>query len=424
MPDRLPKVLLAAPGSGDAFYCGNCARDSAQAAALLRAGCDACVMPLYLPKCGAGAQESPLFFPAPSAYAAHRFFGGRTVPRALEKILDSAAAVKMASAMSAAGSASGMADMTISMIEGSGGHFERQAAKIARWVDACGRPDVAHISSSLMLGLAKFFKTRLGIPTVCSVQDEESWIDAMPEGARAAAWRAMERNFEFADLIVSPSDFYAQKLRARMPETAGKIRVAYPCAPQEATLCALPETPAVGFLFRACPESGLDILAGAFSILKASGKFGSLRLKIAGGSAAADFSFVRKIRRMLRPVEGSVDWAGPFLPGSVQEFFRSVSAVCVPVRFEEAAGMYLCEAFARGRPAAAPDTGSFPEIGGGACEFCRGNTPEALASAIGRLFSDEGLFKRRAAEAVRLAKTRYSPEAHAEALISVYREIA
>ncbi|MCC8197151.1 MAG: hypothetical protein LIP06_00850 [Tannerellaceae bacterium] len=73
------KILFIIPGSGDAFYCGNCFRDNLQASALRKAGHDVIIMPLYLPFTDASFQaDTPLFF------SSDRFLYGTTFLRKKE----------------------------------------------------------------------------------------------------------------------------------------------------------------------------------------------------------------------------------------------------------------------------------------------------------------------------------------------------
>ncbi|MDR3268097.1 MAG: glycosyltransferase, partial [Tannerella sp.] len=91
-----------------------------------------------------------------------------------------------------------------------------------------------------------------------------------------------------------------------------------------------------------------------------------------------------------------------------------------PIRFEEGVGLYLCEAFAAGRPAIEPDTGSFREITGDAGILYSPNSPEALADAIARLFNTEGLWKECCNNALQLSASRYNETVQAGELCRIY----
>ncbi|MDR3219490.1 MAG: glycosyltransferase, partial [Dysgonamonadaceae bacterium] len=91
-----------------------------------------------------------------------------------------------------------------------------------------------------------------------------------------------------------------------------------------------------------------------------------------------------------------------------------------PIRFEEGVGLYLCEAFAAGRPAIEPDTGSFREITGDAGILYSPNSPEALADAIARLFNTDGLWEECCNHALHFSASRYNETVQAEELCRIY----
>jgi len=174
------KILFILPGSGDSFYCSNCFRDSLQASALRKAGHDVVIMPLYLPLKQASFQgDVPLFFPATNYFLEQKIFGNRRMPSWMKRMLGSDALLDMASSLSGTTSAEGMEGMTLSMIEGEGVAFEENVRQLTEWVRQAEKPDVIQLSSSLLLGIAKELKKETNIPIVCSLQDEEVWIDSL-----------------------------------------------------------------------------------------------------------------------------------------------------------------------------------------------------------------------------------------------------
>ena len=96
-----------------------------------------------------------------------------------------------------------------------------------------------------------------------------------------------------------------------------------------------------------------------------------------------DKSFLRQVRKKLQPyaddvfVEESYSWeqhAG---------FYSKITVLSVPLRFSEGIGLYLCEAFADGRPAVEPSSGSFPEIvGQGGLTFSVGKRKISVTSSL------------------------------------------
>ena len=104
-------------------------------------------------------------------------------------------------------------------------------------------------------------------------------------------------------------------------------------------------------------------------------------------------------------------------------FYQQVSLLSVPLRFEEGVGLYLCEAFAAGRPVVEPATGSFPEIVGKAGLLYSPNEAAPLAEALEQLLPDPQQMAQCRAEALHLSESRYSEVALAQQLVQLYQSL-
>ncbi|MCL2502286.1 MAG: glycosyltransferase family 4 protein [Bacteroidales bacterium] len=417
------KILLIVPGSGDAFYCGNCFRDHLYAQALRQAGHEVLIMPLYLPLtdtafCG----DTPLFFPAASYYVSQKFFGKGNLPRIFEKILDAPSVLRMASSLSGTTSAKGMEHMTLSMIQGDDRYFAKQAHKIIDWMERHERPDIIHLSSSMLIGIAKAIKSRIHIPIVCSLQDEEIWIDKLDGQYAGQAWESIKQNLNYVDRFIASSEFYRAAALHKIPEI-GQIEVVYPGVDISRYASAhYPETPTIGFYYRMSHENGLDILAQSFVQLKNENAVPRLKLKIGGGHTRENNRFLHRIRNLLKPYARDVLWSTHYTLEEHSDFYRDISLICVPLRFNEAIGLYLCEAFAAGRPAVAPDTGSFSETIENAGLLYAPNNSEQLAKALKQMLTEPASYEQYAQNALDLSRQRYNHELSAQKLGDIYSQ--
>jgi len=415
------KILLIIPGSGDKFYCSNCFRDNLYAQALRNAEQDVVVMPLYLPLTDKLFRaDSPLFFPATSYYVAQKYFGKGEMPAVFEKILDSPSILRLASSFSGTTSAKGMEQMTLSMIQGSDRHFAKQTEKLIDWIVNHDRPDVIHLSSSMLIGIAKAIKNRIDIPVVCSLQDEEIWIDNLDKKYAEEAWKSIGKNSKYIDRFIASSEFYRAAALAKTPEIKEIERV-YPGVNIEKYKSQdYPQEPTIGFFYRMSYENGLDILAQAFVKLKKENAIPDLKMKIGGGYTRENKHFVSRIRNILQPFQQDVIWLNHYSLDEHPSFYRDVSLICTPLRFNEAVGLYLCEAFAAGRPAVAPDTGSFSEIAGNAGVLYSPNNSEQLAEALRKILTDSVLYEKCKENALLLSRERYSDAIAAANLLKIY----
>ena len=416
------KILLIIPGSGDSFYCGNCFRDNLYAQALRRVGQEVVIMPLYLPLTDQSfCADTPLFFPATSYYVAQKYFGKGKMPRVFEKILDNPSILRLASSLSGTTSAKGMEQMTLSMIKGDDKNFAKQTGKLMDWIVNHDRPDLIHLSSSLLIGIAKAIKSQIDIPVVCSLQDEEIWVDSLENQYAREAWDAIGRNAQFIDRFIASSEFYKSVVLNKIPEITA-IDVVYPGVNIEKYHSLYyPEEPTIGFFYRMNYENGLDILAQAFVKLKSEEAIPGLKLKIGGGYTRENKSFVQRIQAILRPYANDVIWSAHYTLDEHAAFYKDISLICAPIRFNEAFGLYLSEAFAAGRPAVVPDTGSFSEIVGNAGLLYSPNDSEHLAEALKQTLTNLVLYENCKTKALQLSHERYNDTITAENLLTSYR---
>jgi glycosyltransferase involved in cell wall biosynthesis len=421
------KILFIVPGAGDSFYCGNCFRDSLHAHALRQSGHEVTVMPLYLPlKDASFTGDTPLFFPAVSLFVAQKYFRKRNMPRWMEKFLNSDFSLNMAASFSGTTSSGGLEDMTLSMITGDGSVFRRQAAPLIEWIKKEPQlPDVIHLSSSLIIGIAKTIRREMpDIPLVCSLQDEEIWIDCLDSADAGAAWNGIAENSRYIDSFVASSNFYRQAAGKRLP-VLSRTEVVYPGVETgKYASGTYPGQPVVGFFYRMNEANGLDILAEAFAKLKRNNSVKGLQLRIGGGYTSQDRPFLKHVRRILAPFAADVEWMNSYSPAMHAGFYKGISAISVPLRFDEGVGLYLCEAFAAGRPAIEPDTGSFREITGEAGILYSPNSPGALADAINTLFTADGRWDNCCRHALKLSASRYSETVQAERLYEIYAKLS
>ena len=437
------KILFIVPGSGDSFYCGNCFRDNLQANALRDAGHEVVIMPLYLPLKDQSFQaDTPLFFPATSYFLSQKYFKKRSLPRLLDKAVNSDFMLNIAASFSGSTTSEGLESMTLSMIYGDDQAFRQQSDNLIDWMKKYERPDIVHLSSTLVIGIAKAIKKEIDIPIVCSLQDEEVWIDKLEKKYADIAWRGILESVQYIDHFVTTSDCYKRMIINRFhqindvgsgcPEvdaaTSSKfikwdaiISVVYAGVDIAKYACKeYPSAPVIGFFYRMNEENGLGILVDAFISLKQKGGFDNLRLRIGGGYTSSDKKFLNKIRKKLMPYKATVDWCETYGLSEHTNFYKEITAICVPLTFDESIGLYLCEAFAAGRPAIEPATGSFREIVGDAGIIYETNTSDSLANAIELLLTDKILHAQCREEALLLSATRYNKKTLADELCKIY----
>lgn len=419
------KILFITPGSGDGYYCGNCFRDNLQAQALRRAGHDVVMIPLYLPLKHIGGLQgnAPLFFPATTYYVGQKFFENHKMPGWLKCLLGSDRILDLASVMSGTTSSAGMEGMTLSMMEGEGKTFKEHVIQLIAWVKDVEHPDVIQLSSSLLIGIAKAMKQAVNIPIVCSLQDEEVWIDGLKPEYISKAWQSVIDNASYIDSFITTSEYYRQVVKDKLPSLR-KVEVIYPGVNvKQYYTDEWPADPTIGFFYRMNELDGLDILADAFVLLKKKNAVPRLKLRIGGGYMSPDKSFMAKVKKTLLPYKSDVIIEEDYTWKHHADFYKQISVLSVPLRFQEGVGLYLLEAFAAGRPVVEPATGSFEEIVGDAGLLYEPNEPKALADALEKLLTDSLLFRQCSNQALMLAQEKYRDEIMAKKIIELYIKI-
>ncbi|MEX0982622.1 MAG: glycosyltransferase family 4 protein [Bacteroidales bacterium] len=426
------KILHIIPGSGGSFYCGNCLRDSKFIEALRASEHEVIKLPMYLPLFADEhdlSGEIPVFYGAISIYLKQQYPVFRKAPAWVDNLLNSKPMLKMAAKFAGSTRAKGLEEMTISMLMGEEGQQKEELDKMIEWLSGHCKPDVIHLSNALLVGLAHRLSESMKVPVVCSLQDEDQWVDVMKPSSQEKVWNLMAERAEHVSSFIAVSDYYAAEMKRLLHIPEKKLSTVhigvYPgdyefAAPSE-------KRRSIGYVSRMCYELGLDILVDAFILLKKDREFDDVELHITGGSTGDDRKFIKSQKSKIHKhgLSGKVKFHGDFEEKGLREFFREVSVLSVPVRKGEAFGIYLLESMASGIPIVQPALGAFPEIvrrSGGGVTY-EPNTPEALALELKKLLSDPHKMNELAARGREGVEKHYHVEGQVQKMMEVYQAV-
>jgi glycosyltransferase involved in cell wall biosynthesis len=344
-------------------------RDSALVQALLRADVDAVMVPMYLPMFTDGdpvQDHTPVFFGGINVWLQQQFSLFRKTPRWLDRLFDSKWMLKRAAKMEGTTSAAGLGAMTLSMLEGTAGNQRKEVARLVEWLSEHEKPDVVHISNALLIGLAAEIKAALDVPVICSLQDEDGWLDAIDAPYDQRCWDAIRARVGDVDRFVAVSDWFADRMSKRLSIPREKMDVVHIGIDltgfESASLDFDP--PVLGYLSRMNTAQGLDRLVDAFIELKNVPGLENMKLCATGGLVGDDRKCVAKLQKRLAKLGLAKD--AEFMEDFSREqrlaFLKSLSVLCVPVEQGEAFGTYIIEALAAGVPVVQPNAGAFPEL--------------------------------------------------------------
>jgi glycosyltransferase involved in cell wall biosynthesis len=361
------KIAYLLPGSGGSFYCGNCTRDKFLTQSLKRAGNDILMIPMYLPltidDCEA---DSPIFYGAVNIYLEQISPIFKFLPKWAKKLLDSEKILRFAAKQSGSTSASGNEAMTISMLRGEHGKQAHDLDILINWLKEHEKPDVVHLSNALLSGLAAKLKKELGCKVICTLQDEDEWVDDMHEPYCTETWKIISENAEHIDSFIAVSQYYANLMHSKLTIPSEKIKVVYNSLGDDLIRKNQHSTDfhTIGYMSKINSHFGADILFEAFAELKKESQFSKLKLKYTGGYTDDYKSIISEIKHKakLQNIENDIEFFEDLSYEGKKNFLDSISLFCVPSRRKEAFGMHILEAFAAEVPVVMPEIGAYPEL--------------------------------------------------------------
>ena len=412
------RIVQLTPGTGS-FYCGTCLRDNALVVELRRQGHEALLAPLYLPMMldeDHASPDSPLFYGGVNVYLQQKSALFRKTPRSVDRLLDAAPVLKLAARQAEMTQAADVGDLMVSTLRGETGRQAKELDRLVEWLADEIQPEVVCLSNALLVGLARQIKAATGAAVVCTLQGEDSYLDAMTEPSRQQSWEALIERCADVDAFLAVSHYYADEMGRRAQLPAERVHVVYNGISLEGygPAPSPPDPPAIGYLARMCPAKGLHTLVEAYIQLRHRDRVQKLQLRVAGSCTRADEAFVAQLQQRLEEAGLLAD--AEFRKNVDRDekitFLQSLSALSVPATYGESFGLYVIEALAAGVPVVQPRSGAFPELieatGGGL--LCEPDDASDLAQKLETLLLDPDRSRAMGAAGRQAVQQRFSVE--------------
>jgi glycosyltransferase involved in cell wall biosynthesis len=429
------RIVHITAGAGGRL-CGSCLHDNTLVRALVARGCDAMLVPAYVPTTTdeENVAQDRVVMGGVNVWLQEHLPLFRHTPRFVDRLLDAPPLLRWLSSRTGATRPADLGPLTISTVRGERGRQRKEVEKLAGWLAADVRPDVVHLSNALLIGLARRIREATGARIVCSLSGEDVFIDAIPEPHRSEIWGLLRERAADVDAFVALNHFFAGFMAERLALPLNRIEViphgvdpaGFPSAPPD--LAARRRSRGgrlvVGMLARGCREKGLDQLVRALPLLASR----DVEIVAAGAVVDAERDYVTSCLTLARDL-GVADrfrWLGQIdRPGKLA-FLGSIDLFTMPTVHPEAKGLPVIEAMAAGLPVVAPRHGTFPELldGERAGLLHAAGDPTDLARVIAAVFADEVLATRLARHGRTLVERRHTADRMAAAHDTLYRSLA
>lgn len=434
------KIVYLVAGAGG-MYCGACLHGNTLAAAVHQAGHEVLVAPAYTPVLTdeEAAPAGKIFFGGINVYLQQKWSLFRRMPWRIDRLLDQPGLLRWIGKFGPSTRPEELGALAVSMLRGQEGRQRKELDKLLAWLEGKVRPDVVHLSTVMLAGVAGEIVRRLEARVVGTLAGEDLFIEQMPEPHRAEARALLAKRCAQLTALVALNDYYAEFMAGYLGLGRERIRVIRPGvnlsghrSPGELR----PSGPAthrasgkvtIGYLARVCPEKGLHLLAEAFDLLAHDDRLPPTRLVAAGYLSPADRPYLAAIQNQLdeRGLADRFQYAGAVDRAAKIALLDTFDVMCVPTVYPESKGLSVLEAWANGVPVVLPDHGAFPEMiadtGGGL--LARPRDAGALADALRRLILDP----QQAAECGRRAQQavhqRYHAERMAQETVALYETL-
>jgi glycosyltransferase involved in cell wall biosynthesis len=380
------------------MYCGSCLHDNTLAAALLDLGEDVLLTPTYTPIRTDEADVSirRVFFGGINVYLQQKFALFRHTPWWLDQLLDNPALLDRVSQRGVSIHPAELGDMTVSMLRGEAGHQRKEVEKLVDWLINEVRPDVVHLSNSMMIGMARLIKEHCGPPVICQLSGEDLFLEKLVAPHYDQARALLRERAESVDAFVAMNRYYADFMADYLAVDRNRVHV----IPHGLKLDGhgrriekqAHEPRVIGYLARICEDKGLHLLVEAAERLSSRNDLPPFVVRAAGYLGAADRPYFESLEKRIAagPLAGRFEYIGePDRAGKI-DFLQSLDVFSVPTVYRESKGLPALEAMANAVPVVLPDHGSFSEMiadtGGGL--LCRPHDPADLAAKLADLLND------------------------------------
>ena len=365
---RIAYITAGAAG----MYCGSCLHDNTLAAALLELGEDVLLVPTY----------TPLRTDEPNVSIDRVFFGGinvylqeklplfRHTPWWFDRLLDQPGPARASVAAGRQRRSDAAGRLTVSMLRGEAGHQRKEIEKLVHWLLTRVRPDVVHLSNSMLIGMARMIRERGGPPVVCQLSGEDLFLEKLPPPYYDRGPAHLRERAADVDAFVAINRYYADFMADYLAVDRDRVHV----IPHGLKLDGHGQRGSRSAARRAArrrlpgPRSATtrDCIswskpASCWRRVSMCRRSSCARPAISG---EGDRPYLDDSSRQIAagPLAGRFEYLGELDRQQKIAFLQSLDVFSMPTVYRESKGLPALEALANAVPVVLPDHGSFSEM--------------------------------------------------------------
>ena len=426
------RITYITAGAGG-MYCGSCIRDNTLATALMAAGHDVLLLPLYTPlrTDEHNVSSDRVFYGGISVYLEQYVSLFRHTPWLLDRLWESPWLLRAVADRAVQTDPQELGELTVSVLEGQNGHQAKEIRKLVHWLRGQPRPDVIDISNSMLIALARPLKEALGVPICCTLQGEDVFLSQLGTPLLGRTRQLISESAVHVDRFLAVSDYCAARMSRFLGFPGGKLDVV-PLGIQVAGYDHQPRPVRSGFTVghfgRVAPEKGLHVLCEAYRRLREAGKLEGGSIRVAGYLSVGHAKYLESILEQVRQwgLEGEVTYHGQLDRAGKVEFLNSLDVLAIPAAYDDPKGLPLLEAMACGVPTVVPRRGTYTEFvertGGGV--LVPPDDIDAFTAALDTLASDPILRDQLGQRGAAGVREHYTAEVMAARVLDVYAAVA
>lgn len=422
---RIAYITAGAAG----MYCGSCLHDNTLAAALIRLGWDALLIPTYTPirTDEKDVSQKRVFFGGINVYLQQKCSLFRYTPWFVDRLLDLPRLLRWVSRFAVRTRAEDLGELTLSMLQGEHGRQRKELAKLVAWLEQDIKPDIIHLTNAILAGVVPELKRRLKVPILCSLQGDDIFTESLPESFKKRCLALIQERCREIDGFIATSHYYADFMARYFAIPRQKIDVIWPglnLTGHGGERSSTPQPFTVGYFARICPEKGLHNLVDAYIALRRMPGTPPCRLRASGWLGANYRTYLEEQQKKLADAGLLDEFEHVESPGHAQKvrFLHEIDVLSVPTVYHEPKGLYVLEALANGVPVVQPRHGSFPELieaTGGGLLVEPGDTV-ALAGALRELMDNPEKRKQLSRSGKETVHRHFHAERMASETLAVY----